>query len=77
MLHICDAHTLLSIADFHLPGSAAGTITADITQLDGQVPTAVKYAFGNPNCCDMTDPTLGVTHVRQPRDHFGPSFRDV
>ena len=43
-------------------GSSPGIITADISQLDGQIPTAVKYAFGNTNCCDMNDPTLGVTH---------------
>ena len=43
-------------------GTAPGTITADISQLDGQVPTAVRYAFGDTNCCDLTDPTLGVTH---------------
>ena len=58
---MCDAHTLLSIADFHVHCSAAGTITADIdiSQLDGEVPTAVKYASGNTNCCDMPDPTPG------------------
>ena len=43
-------------------GTAPGTITADISQLDGQVPTAVRYAWGFTNCCDLTDPTLGVTH---------------
>ena len=27
-----------------------------------QVPTAVRYAWGFTNCCDLSDPTLGVTH---------------
>lgn len=43
-------------------GSTPGTITADISQLGGQVPTAVKYAWGSTNCCDLSDPTLGMTH---------------
>ena len=59
MLNICDAHTLLSIADFYRRHHAARRPGPDRGQ--------VQYAFGNTNCCDMTDPTLGVTHVRQPR----------
>lgn len=36
-------------------------ITADITQLDGQVPTAVRYAWGDTDCCDLSDPDLYVS----------------
>jgi hypothetical protein len=32
-------------------GDTPGTIVADISQLEGQVPTAVKYAWGSTNCC--------------------------
>lgn len=42
-----------------LPGTS---IIADLTPLQGQMPTAVRYAWGVLDCCDHTDPLLYVTH---------------
>eukprot|EP01052_Picozoa_sp_SAG31_P017615 SAG31_NODE_1213_length_9359_cov_4.298164_10_plen_97_part_00 len=33
------------------PGSTPGTLTVDLSPLEGQIPTAVKYAWGGTNCC--------------------------
>jgi hypothetical protein len=42
---------------------ASGTaVTVDLTPLGGQVPTAVKYAWGVVDCCDHTDPNLYVQY---------------
>lgn len=37
-------------------------INVDLTPLQGQVPTAVRYTWGILDCCDHTDPNLYVTH---------------
>jgi len=41
---------------------SGSSITADLAPLQGRVPTAVRYAWGAFDCCDMTDPLLYVTH---------------
>ena len=38
------------------------SIKVDLTPLKGKKPTAVRYAWGIYACCDLTDPTLWVTH---------------
>ena len=40
-------------------GTTSSSITVDLSPLNGAVPTAVRYAYawGVPNCCDITDPT--------------------
>ena len=38
-------------------GSTSSSVTVDLSPLKGAVPTAVKYAWGILNCCDITDPT--------------------
>jgi hypothetical protein len=38
------------------------SITVDLSPLKGKTPTAVRYAWGTVDCCDMTDPDLYVTH---------------
>jgi hypothetical protein len=42
--------------------SSASSITVDLSPLNGKLPTAVRYAWGGVDCCDMTDPLLYVTH---------------
>ena len=32
-------------------GSTPGTLTVDLSPLEGQILTAVKYAWGGTNCC--------------------------
>jgi len=36
-------------------------IEVDLTPLQGAAPTAVRYAWGDVDCCDHTDPNLYVT----------------
>ena len=43
-------------------GPTASSIVVDLTPLKGETPTAVRYAWGGVDCCDMTDPLLYVTH---------------
>merc|ERR1711924_236116 len=38
-------------------GPTSSSITVDLSPLKGSVPTAVKYAWGIIDCCDLTDPT--------------------
>ena len=38
-------------------GPTDSSITVDLTALHGAAPTAVKYAWGIVDCCDLTDPT--------------------
>lgn len=38
------------------------SIKVDLTPLKGMKPTAVRYAWGIYDCCDLTDPLLWVTH---------------
>ena len=40
----------------------ANAIKVDLTPLKGMKPTAVRYAWGIYDCCDLTDPLLWVTH---------------
>ena len=47
--------------DFKLSASGTG-VDVDLSPLNGTAPTALKYAFDLLFCCDMTDPTLYVTH---------------
>jgi hypothetical protein len=42
--------------------ASPSSIAVDLTPLNGSAPTAVRYAWGIINCCDLTDPTLYVTH---------------
>jgi hypothetical protein len=43
--------------------SPSGTgIVADLSPLNGTAPAAIRYAWDLVNCCDLTDPTLWVTH---------------
>eukprot|EP01047_Picozoa_sp_COSAG01_P001495 COSAG01_NODE_34_length_34978_cov_45.798475_22_plen_224_part_00 len=44
-------------------GPAPASITVDLTPLKGHVPTAVKYAWGIIDCCDLLDP---VTFTSKP-----------
>ena len=37
-------------------------IVADLSPLNGTAPAAIRYAWDSLNCCDLTDPTLWVTH---------------
>lgn len=37
-------------------------IKVDLSPLAGRQPTAIRYAWGVHDCCDMTDPTLWVDH---------------
>lgn len=43
-------------------GDDGVTITADLSPLNGTMPTAVRYAWGITDCCDYSDPDLYVTH---------------
>lgn len=38
-------------------GTDAWSITVDLGPLHGAIPTAVKYAWGIVDCCDLSDPT--------------------
>ena len=38
-------------------GPTSTSITVDLRPLGGKAPTAVKYAWGIVDCCDITDPT--------------------
>jgi hypothetical protein len=38
------------------------SIKVDLSPLQGKTPTAVRYAWGIYDCCDLTDPMLWVTH---------------
>ena len=38
------------------------SIKVDLSPLGGKPPTAIKFAWGTVNCCDLTDPLLYVTH---------------
>jgi len=40
----------------------SSSIKVDLTPLNGAVPTAVRYAWGVLNCCDLSDPMLYITH---------------
>ena len=43
--------------------SASGTgIVADLAPLNGTAPVGIRYAWDQLFCCDLTDPTLYVTH---------------
>lgn len=46
--------------DFVAHGTSS--IKVDLTPLKGKKPTAVRYAWGIYDCCDLTDPLLWVTH---------------
>eukprot|EP00039_Didymoeca_costata_P020170 m.340304 g.340304 ORF g.340304 m.340304 type:complete len:677 (+) comp19230_c0_seq1:26-2056(+) len=43
-------------------GPSPNTIVADLTPLAGKVPTAVRYAWGTVDCCDLTDPDTYSVH---------------
>ena len=38
------------------------SIKVDLAPLKGAAPTAVRYAWGTYDCCDLSDPLLWVTH---------------
>jgi hypothetical protein len=38
------------------PGATPSSISVDLSPLNGAAPTAVKYAWGIIDCCDLTDP---------------------
>ena len=42
--------------DFVAHGTSS--IEVDLTPLQGKTPTAVRYAWGVYDCCDLTDPLL-------------------
>ncbi len=42
--------------------ASSASIVVDLTPLAGRAPTAVRYAWGILNCCDLSDPTLYVSH---------------
>eukprot|EP00038_Savillea_parva_P008482 m.177256 g.177256 ORF g.177256 m.177256 type:complete len:720 (-) comp14315_c0_seq1:22-2181(-) len=49
----------------NLPITAGPTdtsITVDLTPLNGAIPTAVQYAWGLVDCCDLNDPTIYASH---------------
>ena len=46
--------------DFIAHGEHA--IKVDLRPLQGRTPTAVRYAWGTYDCCDLTDETLWVSH---------------
>lgn len=37
-------------------------LVADLSPLNGSAPVGIRYAWDSLNCCDLTDPTLYVTH---------------
>jgi hypothetical protein len=43
-------------------GPTPTSITVDLAPLKGAVPTAVRYAWGNVDCCDLTDPDIYSVH---------------
>jgi hypothetical protein len=47
--------------NFTLAPSGTG-IVADLAPLNGTAPAGVRYAWDILFCCDLTDPTLYVTH---------------
>jgi sialate O-acetylesterase len=47
--------------NFTLSPSGTG-IVADLAPLNGSAPVGIRYAWDSLFCCDLTDPTLYVTH---------------
>eukprot|EP00041_Stephanoeca_diplocostata_P010993 m.177446 g.177446 ORF g.177446 m.177446 type:complete len:685 (-) comp18367_c0_seq2:175-2229(-) len=45
-----------------ITSATATGITVDLTPLNGSAPTAVRYAWGITDCCDLMDPELYVSH---------------
>jgi len=43
-------------------GPTSSSISVDLTPLKGQIPTAVQYAWGLVDCCDLTDPDAYSVH---------------
>ena len=43
-------------------GPSPSTITVDLSPLRGAAPTAVRYAWGTVDCCDLTDPDVYSVH---------------
>lgn len=41
----------INLPAMQVGAGAPGTLTVDLSPLAGQVPTAVKYAWGGTNCC--------------------------
>lgn len=39
-------------------GADGQSVTADLSPLNGTMPTAVRYAWSIVNCCDLSDPDL-------------------
>jgi hypothetical protein len=65
-----DGNTLLPIGGFaenwvelNFTLSPSGTgIVADLAPLNGTAPAGIRYAWDSLFCCDLTDPTLYVSH---------------
>ena len=51
----------INLPTMHL-GQTPGTVVVDLSSLGGEVPTAVRHAWGETDCCDLSDPDLYVTH---------------